>query len=318
MEQAYEDRKVSYKEDTIWKILLGIAVFVIVITGYLAFKQLYYVSFGECAEVEYNNSNVKISDAEGKQYVVDISGQPVVVKDGKVRVYYFEGREYEAIGYMNPLFDYCIMAIFGALAGISGYKMYRLRHAKTYSEKHIHYDKREAGNEELAAAVAEARIRFRNELARRDDVRSAADYIALKKVKAEEKEFTDKVLSVQEKIYAVGELYIGVLVRLPGQGGYKAAACITNVQKYFKEPLKLKEDAFEVFRRAEETNKAGKLEEVVCLGEMYLAGVIYDTSLVPERVREDQLYYFVANPSMNDYVLMLPRRYYMQQDMEIL
>ena len=315
-ETAYEDRKVSYKEETIWKMLIIVSAFVMFLSGYLMVKQIYYKHFGKCIEMEYSGYNVKIQDAEGRSYSVDVVGTPVVIKDGKIRIYYFEGKEDKAIAYMNPLFDGGAFIIFTVLLCVSAFRIYRYHNPKVHSFNRSKYEKKEQEASQLAETVKTARVRIRKMLAQRDAQKRQRDCILLNKVPASEQEFINEFVKNQDKAFAKGDLYIGEIIKSPEKKGFKTLVCITGEEKYFENPLLLRDAVEEAV--AEYASDIDKCTKLVKVKDMYFAGVVYQPSVCPALVREHQIYYFAANPAMNDYAVMLPAWYYSKEDFEYL
>lgn len=109
---AYDEKEDRKYESSIW-IGLGILFTILLIwLTIMLVKELLVIRNGECLTIDYK-------DGLAYQYNINLKGMPLEVKDGKLNIYYYEGKEAYAQPQTAIWFWFIMYVVCGGGIGVS-------------------------------------------------------------------------------------------------------------------------------------------------------------------------------------------------------
>lgn len=130
-EYIVDEKKERFYHARIWIFVGTIAILIFLSLIYSSISETILHSTGTMIELDYKNGSAYGTLEDGSHIGFDLSGQNVLTRDGKIRLYYTDN-VYSAKPETDPMFYIKSFSVFGILSLICVLKIYRIYHPKLH------------------------------------------------------------------------------------------------------------------------------------------------------------------------------------------
>ncbi|MBE5960568.1 MAG: hypothetical protein E7256_04155 [Lachnospiraceae bacterium] len=118
---AYDEKEERKFESHIWIGLGGFFTVLLIGLTIMLAKELLVIRNGECMTIDYKEGlgSTVIMTEDAHRYYVDLQGMPLEIKDGKLNIYYYKGKEAHAQPQTAIWFWIIMYVVFGGVVGVS-------------------------------------------------------------------------------------------------------------------------------------------------------------------------------------------------------
>ncbi len=298
--------KEAFYEITIWIVLFVIGVVCFVVTTMTLITEMNYVINGTKVIAEYDETfGARFVTKDGKEVYIETEKFMRTKYDDTFPMYYFEGKEYEAIMLSAWQWWVVVYTLFIALIAISVVKMYQNLRGEKMVRVKFNYEHKDVSSKELSKILIDNMSLHNKELYEKhldsikfDTIKYQASYDSFK-------ESAMSVINEQEKIWKIGSVHIGVLLGDDKPNNEIRRIAYTDGMKHYQDP--------HAFYELVKTQDEAKILEDKSI---HIANTLVCNEQLPFAGNGNRFYLVVAKYSLCENVLLMPEWYYFKEEIE--